>query len=354
PETRLTVGAMVGARAELYRLRRVVAQESLPAESAPAVAHGIIGGSLAMQRVIAVIDRVASRDVAVCIRGESGTGKERVARALHRASQRRTRPFVTVNCAALPEHLVESELFGHVRGAFTGADRDRIGLVAAADGGTLFLDEVGEMPLGAQAKLLRFLQDGELRRIGDVASRSADVRLLTATNAPLEAAVEEGRFREDLYYRIKVVEIVMPPLRERHGDVRLLAATFLAEEAARHRSGARRFAPEVLAVFDSYEWPGNVRELQNTIRAAHALAGEAREIDLEHLPERLRASLGNRTARGSYHDAVARFRRDLIEKSLLQTKGNQSRAAELLRISRQALAYQIRELGIMVEPGPRL
>jgi len=350
-QTRDALAGLVRSGAELHRLRRLFEEEDPGAgSSSKAVNHGILGDSPLMRQVLGVIDRIAQRDVAVCIRGESGTGKELVAHALHRGSSRKSKPFVAVNCAALPEHLIESELFGHVRGAFTGADRDRIGLISAADEGTLFLDEVGEMPLAAQAKLLRFLQDGELRRVGDVVRRAADVRILSATNRPLEAAVEEGRFREDLYYRIKVVEIVMPPLRDRHRDVALLASAFLAEECARHRSGPQRLSPDVDAVFDSYSWPGNVRELQNTIRAAHALAGEAREIDLEHLPDRLRTVAVNSAIRGSYHDAVARFRRDLIEKSLAQTRGNQSRAADLLRISRQALAYQIRELGILVEP----
>jgi transcriptional regulator with PAS, ATPase and Fis domain len=302
-----------------------------------------------MRDIYATIARVAQRDVAVCILGESGTGKELVARAIHRQSSRRHKPFTPINCAALPENLIESELFGHARGAFTGADRDRPGLIETTDGGTLFLDEIGEMPLAAQAKLLRFLQEGEFRRVGETANRSADVRVVTATNRKLEAAVEQGRFREDLYYRVRGVEIALPPLRDRASDIPLLATHFLAAERQKHRGGPARLSAEAQAAFASYHWPGNVRELQNTIRAAHALAAEAREIDLEHLPERVRRIKIVRAPLGSYQDAVARFRRELIEKSLLQADGNQNQAAAMLKISRQALAYQIRELGILVK-----
>jgi transcriptional regulator with PAS, ATPase and Fis domain len=306
-----------------------------------------------MRDVYELVGRVCKRDVPVCILGESGTGKELVARAVHRQSTRRHKPFTPINCAALPENLIESELFGHGRGAFTGADRDRAGLIETTDGGTLFLDEIGEMPLPAQAKLLRFLQEGEFRRVGETTNRIADVRVVAATNRKLEAAVEQGRFREDLYYRIRGVEITLPPLRDRGSDVALLASHFLAVERRKHPSGPPKLSPDALAAFDSYHWPGNVRELQNTIRAAHVLAGEMREIALEHLPERIRGIKITRTPLGSYQDAVARFRRELIEKSLLQANGNQNQAAAMLKISRQALAYQIRELGILVRP-PKL
>jgi transcriptional regulator with PAS, ATPase and Fis domain len=268
---------------------------------------------------------------------------------MHRQSPRRQKTFTAVNCAALPENLVESELFGHVRGAFTGADRDRAGLIETTDGGTLFLDEVGELPLPTQAKLLRFLQEGEFRRVGDTVNRSADVRIVSATNRPLHAAVEEGRFRDDLYYRIRGVEVALPPLRERGSDILLLASHFLATERAKHRTGPALLSPDTEAIFTAYAWPGNVRELQNTIRAAHAMAGEAaKEIDVEHLPERLRSVAPARSAAGSYQHAVTRFKRDLIERSLSESSGNQNRAAAALKMSRQALAYQIRELGILV------
>ncbi|MEA2568260.1 MAG: two-component system, NtrC family, response regulator AtoC [Acidobacteriota bacterium] len=354
-DSREAIAALFRVRSEHHRLQRIVAQEDAAvAATPPSSIEGIVGDSPVMRELSHLITRVASRDVAACILGESGTGKELVARAIHRHSSRRGRPFTPVNCAALPENLIESELFGCVRGAFTGADRDRAGLIETTDGGTLFLDEIGELPLAAQAKLLRFLQENEFRRVGDTQTCTADVRIVTATNRKLETAVEEGRFREDLYYRVRGIEVSLPPLRERAGDVLLLAATFLARERERHRGGASKFSQDVEALFASYSWPGNVRELQNTIRAAHAMAGDAAStIGLAHLPERMRNATIVRASAGSYQDSVARFRRELIEKSLGEVNGNQNRAAAMLKMSRQALAYQIRELGILVHPVRR-
>ncbi len=347
PESRDALAALFRTRAEHHRMRRVIEQnESVTAAKSESI-DGMIGDSPAMREIVTLITRVARRDVPVCILGESGTGKELVARAVHRHSPRRGKTFTPVNCAALPENLIESELFGHVRGAFTGADRDRAGLIETSDGGTLFLDEIGELPLSAQAKLLRFLQEGEFRRVGDTVNRSADVRIVSATNRKLESAVEDGHFREDLYYRIGGIEIALPPLRDRTTDVPMLAAHFLAKEREKSRGGPSRLTADAESVFLSYRWPGNVRELQNTIRAAHALAGEAAAIDVDHLPERMRSATV-RSGAGSYQDAVTRFRRELIEKSLVQANGNQNRAAASLNMSRQALAYQIRELGILV------
>ncbi len=345
---REAVAAIFRTRSENHRLRRLIEQEESARPARAAAIDGIVGQSPSIREVESLVARVAKRDVAVCILGESGTGKELVARAIHRQSPRRQKQFTAVNCAALPDNLVESELFGHVRGAFTGADRDRAGLIETSDGGTLFLDEVGELPLPTQAKLLRFLQEGEFRRVGDTVNRSADVRIVSATNRKLDSAVEEGRFRDDLYYRIRGVEVPLPPLRERGGDILLLAGHFLAVEREKHRTGPSLLAQDVEAIFAAYAWPGNVRELQNTIRAAHAMAGEAKEIAVEHLPERLRNVAPARVAAGSYQHAVTRFKRDLIERSLLQVNGNQNRAAAMLKMSRQALAYQIRELGILV------
>jgi DNA-binding NtrC family response regulator len=349
PESRDALAALFRTRAEHHRMRRVIEQnESVTVAKSEAI-DGIIGDSPAMREIFTLITRVARRDVPVCVLGESGTGKELAARAVHRHSPRRGKIFTPVNCAALPENLIESELFGHIRGAFTGADRDRAGLIETSDGGTLFLDEIGEMPLSAQAKLLRFLQEGEFRRVGDTVNRTADVRIVSATNRKLESAVEDGQFREDLYYRIGGIEIAMPPLRDRPSDIPLLASHFLAREHEKSRGGPSKLTADAESVFVGYRWPGNVRELQNTIRAAHALAGEAATIDVEHLPERMRCAIV-RAGGGvsSYQDAVTRFRRDLIEKSLVQANGNQNRAAASLNMSRQALAYQIRELGILV------
>jgi two-component system response regulator AtoC len=348
PDSQEAIAALFRVRSEHHRLQRVVAQEEASTVAPTNAIEGIVGDSPLMRELSHLITRVAARDVAACILGESGTGKELVARAIHRHSSRRGRAFTPVNCAALPENLIESELFGCVRGAFTGADRDRAGLIETTDGGTLFLDEIGEMPLAAQAKLLRFLQENEFRRVGDTQTRTADVRIVTATNRKLETAVEEGHFREDLYYRVRGVEVILPPLRDRAGDIALLAAHFLAREREKHRGGATKFSQDVEALFASYAWPGNVRELQNTIRAAHAMAGDATAIGLAHLPERMRNATVVRASAGSYQDAVARFRRELIEKSLAEVGGNQNRAAAILSMSRQALAYQIRELGILV------
>jgi DNA-binding NtrC family response regulator len=345
---REALGALFRSKAENWRLKRVLEQEDAARDTRSEAIDGIVGTSPVIREVESFVGRVARRDVPVCILGESGTGKELVARAIHRQSQRRNRLFTAVNCAALPENLIESELFGHARGAFTGADRDRPGLIETTDGGTLFLDEIGELPLPAQAKVLRFLQEGEFRRVGEATNRNADVRIVSATNRKLAAAVEEGRFREDLYYRISVVEIPLPPLRERGGDVLLLAIHFLDAERAKHRGGPVSLSPDVEAVLTSYPWPGNVRELQNAIRGAHAMAGDSRQIELEHLPERMRRITPSKRPAGSYHEAVARFRRELIERSLAEARGNQNRAAAALRMSRQALAYQIRELGILV------
>jgi DNA-binding NtrC family response regulator/tetratricopeptide (TPR) repeat protein len=350
-ESREALAAIFRTRAGHHRMQRVIEQNENVTVAKSEAIDGILGDSPAMRELGSLITRVSRRDVPACITGESGTGKELVARAIHRYSPRRGKTFTAVNCAALPENLIESELFGCVRGAFTGADRDRAGLIETSEGGTLFLDEIGEMPLVAQAKLLRFLQEGEFRRVGDTVNRAADVRIVSATNRKLEAAVEEGRFREDLYYRIGGVEIVLPPLRDRTTDVPMLAAHFLAKEQEKSRGGPTRLTADAESVFLAYRWPGNVRELQNTIRAAHALAGDAAAIDVEHLPERMRSAVARGGAgTSSYQDAVTRFRRDLIEKSLLQANGNQNRAAASLSMSRQALAYQIRELGILVRP----
>jgi DNA-binding NtrC family response regulator/tetratricopeptide (TPR) repeat protein len=347
-DARDAVAAMFRARADNHRLRRLLEQEESATAVRPGAIDGIVGQSAPIRQIESIVSRVARRDVAVCILGESGTGKELIARAIHRQSQRRPKPFTPVNCAALPENLIESELFGHVRGAFTGADRDRAGLIETSDGGTLFLDEIGELPLQAQAKLLRFLQEGEFRRVGDTTNRSADVRIVSATNRKLDAAVEEGRFRDDLYYRVRGVEVLVPPLRERGNDIQILASHFLAVEREKHRAGPSLLSADVEAIFAAYPWPGNVRELQNTIRASHAMAGEAKEIDIEHLPERLRNIVPSRILSGSYQEAVSRFKRELIERALHDAKGNQNRAATILKMSRQALAYQIRELGILV------
>lgn len=349
-ESRESLAALVALKSEMHGLQRRMEQDDRATiEPSPAAIDGLIGHSPVIRDLLGLIGRVAKRDVPVSIQGESGTGKELVARAIHRGSLRKGKVFTPVNCAALPENLIESELFGHVRGAFTGADRDRAGLIESSDGGTLFLDEIGDLPMTAQAKLLRFLQEGEYRRVGEAAVRSADVRIVAATNRNLENAVDARTFREDLYYRIRGVEIAVPPLRERGSDVTLLANYFLRKEHEKHRGGPMLCSEEVEAVLLSYRWPGNVRELQNTMRAAHAIGGEARRVEMEHLPERLQGVVVIRKSTGTFFEEIVRFRRTLVEKSLLDSKGNQNQAAKLLGMSRQALAYQIKELGILVK-----
>jgi DNA-binding NtrC family response regulator len=345
-DARQVLAATIEGRLENMNLRRLVAAEPPVAVTR---AEGIIGESSAIRETITRIEPASRRDVAVCIEGESGTGKELIAKAIHERSTRRAHPFTAINCAALPENLIESELFGCVRGAFTGADRDRKGLIEATDAGTLFLDEIAEMALAAQAKLLRFLQEREFRRVGGTVSRHADVRIIAATNRRLDEAVDRGEFRDDLFYRIRGIEIRVPPLRERGADVLLLAKHFLRVELERHGTGPSTFSEEVEEMLLAHHWPGNVRELQQTVRAAHALAGDGRIVTPDHLPERMRRAAHRKVPTGSLNEEVTRFRRNLIERALEVAEGNQSRAAKQLGVTRQALAYQIRELGILVE-----
>ena len=233
---------------------------------------GMIGDSPKMRAVFDLIAKVAPSEVTVLVLGETGTGKELVARALHENSIRSTKPFLAENCAAVPANLLESELFGHKRGSFTGAVADRKGHFVAADGGTVFLDEIGDMPLEMQAKLLRVLQDGEVRPVGANRSISVDVRLVAATNKDLAAACKEGSFREDLYFRLNVIAIELPPLRERQGDVPLIAR-WLVQQVGRESGRQARFSPEALTALEAWRWPGNVRELENEVRRALALGG---------------------------------------------------------------------------------
>ncbi|HET9795764.1 MAG TPA: sigma 54-interacting transcriptional regulator [Thermoanaerobaculia bacterium] len=306
-------------------------------------ASGIVTGDRSMEAVGARLARIAPQSVTVFIRGESGTGKERVARAVHRLSSRAGGPFVPVNVAAFPEALLEDELFGHARGAFTGADRDRIGLFEAAGGGTLFLDEIGDLSAPLQAKLLRALQEREIRRVGENRHRAVDVRLVSATAKSLETAVERGTFREDLYYRIKVATIELPPLRERGEDVALLARHFVDRYAAEYGKGAVRLAAAALATLRGCRWPGNVRQLENTIMEAVALADPGATLDRDAFP-RLRPAAEEPS--GSYRERVDAFRRRIVEEALARTGGNRTHAAKEMGVSRQALLYLIRELGV--------
>ncbi|HTN91810.1 MAG TPA: sigma-54 dependent transcriptional regulator, partial [Sorangium sp.] len=310
---------------------------------------GIVASSPAMQRVLELARRVAQVDATVLVTGESGTGKERVARLVHDASPRAAAPLLAINCAAIPEPLLESELFGHARGAFTGATRDRAGIFEAAAGGTLLLDEVGELPAGVQVKLLRALQAREVRRVGENRSRPVDVRVVAATNRELAAEVSAGRFRKDLYYRLKVVELRLPPLRERREDVLPLARALLAQAAARMKRPAARLSPGAADRLVRYPWPGNVRELENAMERAVALA-EGRRIEAEDLPEEVRSALPAPAAPAVEADE-ARVRtlgdveQEYILAVLARNGGNQTRAAAELGIGVSTLYRKLKEYG---------
>ena len=278
---------MLQAVARILRERRPApasapAAGSAAAPAEPDTAIGIIGQCPAMQDLFSKIRKVAPTDSTVLIQGESGTGKELVARALHNLSKRARAPLISVNCAAIPETLIESELFGHEKGAFTGATAQRAGLVEAADGGTLFLDEIGELPLEAQARLLRVLQEGEIRRVGSVQSQKVDVRLIAATHRDLKSLARTGQFREDLYYRLHVISLRLPALREREDDVQDIARVFLERQCTRMGREPLQFSAEALRAIRQYHWPGNVRELENAIERAVILS-EGQQISLELL-----------------------------------------------------------------------
>jgi DNA-binding NtrC family response regulator len=311
----------------------------------------MIGRSSAMQEVFHALRRVAPSRANVLISGESGTGKELAARAIHDLGERSSGPFVVVNCAAIPETLLESELFGHERGAFTDARERRIGRFEAASGGTLFLDEIAEMAPALQAKLLRALQERSIERLGASQPIEVDVRFVAATNRDLERDVDEGRFRADLYYRVAVVPITLPPLRERRGDVPLLAEEFL-KRAPQGGSAPPRLTPEACAALERYPWPGNVRELENAIERAIALA-EGPELGLADLPpaivqaeqlEALRESV--RAGRLGFEEAVARFEKDLLVEALERSGWNQTRASDQLGITRRQLKLKMDRHGL--------
>jgi DNA-binding NtrC family response regulator len=309
----------------------------------------LVGRSAAMEQVRALASRLSGSDsTTVLIEGESGAGKEVVARAIHFSSGRADRPFLQVNCAALPEHLLESELFGHERGSFTDAHTQKRGLFESAEGGTVMLDEIGDLHPGGQAKLLRLLENKTFRRVGGVTELRADVRVLAATNVNLEERVAEGRFRADLFFRLNVVRIVMPPLRDHPEDVPALCAHFIArfnQEMKRHVKGVNAGAMQML---QAYRWPGNVRELRNVIERAFILHAGAEELRPEHLAPELRGAAAAR--RPEKAPAVPQdglvledAERKLIQEALERSSGNQSRAARLLGISRDTLRYRLKK-----------
>jgi DNA-binding NtrC family response regulator len=314
----------------------------------------LIGNSPAWIEIFKDIGRVAATNVGVLLLGESGTGKEVVARTIHENSERNRRPFIVLNCAALPPELLESELFGHERGAFTGAISQRQGKFEAADGGTIFLDEIGELPLALQPKLLRVLQEHTFERVGGTASIHADVRVIAATNRPLEEDVEERRFRADLFYRLNAFTVRLPPLRERQSDIRPLAEYFLGRYARRNQTMEAALAEDAAAVLQQYWFPGNVRELEHLIERAAVKAG-GRAITAEHIQDELMEAKA--TAQGGFdialvaqlpfHEAVASWERHLIEQALKASFGNKSEAARRLGIHRRLLYEKLTQFGMV-------
>jgi two-component system response regulator AtoC len=328
-------------REEVRRLRQEVVRTGPPDE--------FVGQSTAMRVVYEMVERVADSDTTVFVTGESGTGKELVARALHRRSRRRERPFVAINCAAMPEGLLESELFGHTKGAFTDAKNDQPGLFQQADGGTLFLDEIGDMPLALQPKLLRVLQDRSVRPVGARTWAPIDVRLITATNRDLESAIEEGGFREDLYYRINVVHVDLPPLRSRAGDVLPLAQHFLRQFAARADKNMGGISPAAAERLVAYSWPGNVRELQNCIERSVALA-RYDHIATDDLPEKIRVYRSSHVIVAGDDPAelvrMEELERRYIARVMEAVGGNKTAAARILGLDRKRLYRMLDRLGI--------
>jgi two-component system response regulator AtoC len=315
--------------------------------------HNLIGKSQGMQEIYAKIEQVADSRTTVLITGESGTGKELVAKALHYNSSRRERPFVALNCAALPETLIESELFGHEKGSFTDATARRVGQFELANTGTLFLDEIGDLSPVTQAKLLRVIQEREFTRIGGVQPIKVDVRIVAATNKNLDELVRKGLFREDLYYRINVISLYLPPLRERGEDIPLIANHFLEKRLEEAQRPPIEFGKEALELLTRYPWPGNVRELENFIEQAFIWSQHATEITPEHLPTSIKGtsrspSLRDDTLAGrmSLEKAVMEFEREIILDALKRTNYVQTHAANLLGISRRMLKYRMDTLGI--------
>jgi len=331
-------------REDVSRLRREIAKAQGGAQ--------LVAESAAMKEVVRVVQKVAAAPTTVLIQGESGTGKEVVARAIHASSARAERPFVAVNCGAIPGQLIESELFGHAKGAFTDAQKAKRGLFEEADSGTILLDEVGELPLSVQPSLLRVLQEGEVRRVGDARTARVDVRVIAATNRDLGEMVAAGRFREDLYYRLNVLQLKLPPLRERPEDLPALAQRLLERHAARLGEPPRQLSPEALAVLSRYRFPGNVRELENALERALVLS-DGLTVEADALPE---AMLDVPVPRAevlpldpsdlSVKRAQRALEADLIRRALERTEGNRSKAAELLELSPRALLYKIREYGL--------
>jgi transcriptional regulator with PAS, ATPase and Fis domain len=309
------------------------------------VSHDLIGESGPMREVYRRLSRAAPADSTVLIHGETGTGKELIARAIHANSPRASAPFVAINCAAVPDGLMESELFGHERGAFTGALSQKRGRLETASGGTVFLDEIGELPAALQSKLLRVLQERTLDRVGGTRPIPIDVRIVAATNRDLAGAVKSGTFRQDLYYRLNVVSIAVPALRDRAEDVLLLITFFVHKHAGRSRRRVRGVTREARAALTQYSWPGNVRELENAIERAIVM-GDGDWIELADLPEHLLESVGDQVGEDGYHARVNKAKRDTIARALERSGGNVAQAARELRLQPTYLHRLVRNLGL--------
>jgi two-component system, NtrC family, response regulator PilR len=320
--------------------------------------ENIIGKSARIVEVFDTIRKIADSGSTVMVTGESGTGKELVARAIHFNSPRRDKPFISVNCGAIPEGLVESELFGHVRGAFTGAIGNKVGLFSAAEGGTLFLDEIVEIPPLLQVKLLRAIQEREIRRVGDTRDIRTDVRLIAASNQELEKAVAEGTLREDLFYRLNVIPIHLPPLRERREDIPLLVAHFLEKFGRELRKDVRGVAPDAMALLERYHWPGNIRELENALERALVLGG-GDVLRADALPESLRRERPVRGLEADLPDegldleaTLDALERRYLQRALERTSGVQTKAAEVLRMTFRQFRYKLQKHGLGRRGGP--
>lgn len=317
------------------------------------VLGSLVGKSKAMQEIFVLVEQIASSNVSVLITGESGTGKEVVSRTLHQLSPRNTKPFVAVNCAAIPETLIESEIFGHEKGAFTGAVERRAGCFELAEEGTLLLDEIGEMPIGTQAKLLRVLEDHRLRRLGSKVETAVDVRVLAATNKIPEEAIAAGQLRGDLYYRLNVFNIHMPPLRAHKEDIPMIAEAMIRDMNARHGRSVQGIEPAVLDIFQAYDWPGNVRELRNTLERAVILSGDG-NLNRTHLTPGFGSNIQRNLSKDSDQvsvnvgTTVDEVERLLILKTLESTGNNKTRAAEILGISLKTLHNKLKEYGGLV------
>lgn len=305
----------------------------------------LVGNSESLQAIVNASHLIATTDVAILILGESGTGKELLAQSIHRHSRRADKPFISINCAALAENLAESELFGHRKGAFTGADTHYLGRLRAAHGGTVFLDEIGELALPIQAKLLRFLEAGECQPVGEAHPIKIDARIIAATNRDLAQEVKAGRFRADLFYRLNVVPFELPPLRQRRDDIPLLINHINQQLAVQYRTAAPRYSKAAMEVLRSYPWPGNVRELRNTCERLLVLL-QGRDVDIANLPIEIRTPAQAAADASQNTLSLPDMEKNMIERALNETQGNRSRAARLLGITRDTLNYRLKKFSI--------